>query len=53
MIVASANAAGATVFYSNDEQCVELANLCSMQGRTLPAHDEYLFDMDEVDGSNP
>lgn len=38
MIIASAKAAGATQFYTNDKKCRNLANLV-MTGRELPTHD--------------
>lgn len=36
MILASAKAAGATEFYSNDDDCRKLAVLAGMRGRELP-----------------
>jgi hypothetical protein len=42
LIVASAKAAGATEFFTNDDNCRALANLV-MKGRPLPTHSEELF----------
>ena len=42
LIVASAKSAGATDFYTNDDNCRALANLV-MKGRELPTHSEELF----------
>jgi hypothetical protein len=54
MIVASAKAAGATEFYSNDDKCRALADLV-MTGRSLPRQSEKLFideelELDETEG---
>lgn len=47
MIVASAKAAGATDFYTNDSSCRALADLI-MKGRGLPTHSENLFIKEEL-----
>jgi hypothetical protein len=45
-IIASAKAVGATVFYTNDENCQALADLV-MQGKGLPKNSSELF-IDEI-----
>jgi predicted nucleic acid-binding protein len=57
MIVASAKAAGATEFYTNDDKCRALAELV-MSGRRLPKQSEKLFideelELDETEGPAP
>ena len=42
-IIATAKAAGATVFYSHDKRCRKVAALV-MQAHDLPSHAEELFD---------
>ena len=45
-IIASAKAAGATTFYTNDDDCRAIANLI-MTAKPLPTHSEELF-IDEM-----
>jgi predicted nucleic acid-binding protein len=46
-IVASAKAAGATVFYSDDQSCRALAEAAGMEARVLPDIPPNLFDGDK------
>lgn len=43
MIVASAQVAGASIFYSCDPKCRKLAVLAGLKARDLPTHSENLF----------
>ena len=43
MIVATAKAAGASVFYSNDSKCRKLATKVRLKALDLPTHSENLF----------
>jgi hypothetical protein len=51
MIVASAKAANATNFYTNDDRCRALASLV-MRGRELPIHSGELFTKQMIEEGN-
>ena len=52
MILATAKAAGATKFYTNDDKCRKLAILAGLQGCVIPRRDPHsLFSPKELEGA--